>query len=78
MHDIAVKAAGYPLLATTGRVLLTIVLSVLISLGWLAGSTWFGFVFTLLWSWQHLRWVVGAVAVGYRAGARVRTEGKKR
>ena len=77
VHDIAVKASGYPFFATAGRIALTVLLAVLISAGWLAGSTWFGFVFTLLWTWQHLRWTVAAMAVGYRAGARVKTEVKK-
>lgn len=71
--DIAVKAAGYPFLATAGRIVLTVLLAALISAGWLAGSTWFGMVFTLLWTWDHLRWAGAAVSVGYRAGAKVKT-----
>lgn len=76
-NDIAGKAAAYPFWATIGRVLLTAVLSVLITAGWLAGSTWFGVVFTILWIWSYISWAWSAVVLGYRKGAHVKTGGER-
>lgn len=75
--DIATQAAQFSFLATTGNLLLTIIFGILISLGWLAGSTWFGVVFTILWTQHHLRWAYQSVVVGFRAGSRAKTEPRK-
>ena len=72
--DIARRAVEYPFFRTVGNLALTAVLSVFVTLGVLAGSTWYGAVFSVLWLASHARWSYSAFVVGYRKGARIKAE----
>jgi hypothetical protein len=72
--DIARRAAEYPFWRTVGNITLTSVLSVFVTLGFLAGSTWYGAVFSVFWLASYVSWAYFAFIAGYRKGARVKTE----
>ncbi len=68
--DIARRAREINLVPLVSRAALTTVLAVLASIGWVAGTTWFLTVFTVLWVINHVRWAGQAVRYGYHKGAR--------
>lgn len=68
--EIAAKAREVHPLQVTGRVLLTTILFIFTSIGYLTGTSWFLTVFTFLWVANHVRWLGQATRYGYHKGAR--------
>jgi len=66
--EIAEKAKNIHPLRFTGRLLLTIVTGVFVSLGWVAGRSWFVVVFTALWTASRLAWLGQCTRMGYHQG----------
>lgn len=69
--EIAARAREIHLGPLLSRTALTTVLFLLASVGWIAGTAWFLLVFSVLWSFNHVRWAGHAVRYGYCKGAHI-------
>jgi hypothetical protein len=67
---IAAKAREVHPAQFTGRMLLTTITFVFMSLGWIAGTSWYLTVFSFLWTASHLKWLGLCVRYGFVKGAR--------
>jgi hypothetical protein len=68
--EIAAKARDIHPVQFTGRMLLTTITFVFMSLGWVAGTSWYLAVFSVLWTASHLKWLGLCVRYGFVKGAR--------
>jgi hypothetical protein len=68
--EIAAKARDIHPVQFTGRMLLTTVTFIFMSLGWIAGTSWYTVVFSVLWTASHLKWLGLCVRYGFVKGAR--------
>lgn len=67
--EIAEQAKNIHPVQFTGRMLLTSVMFVFVSLGWIAGTSWFVAAFTSLWAFSHVKWLGHCVRYGFVKGA---------
>ena len=67
--EIAAKAREVHPAQFTGRMLLTSVMFVFVSLGWVAGTSWFLAAFTSLWVFSRVKWLGHCIRYGFVKGA---------
>lgn len=67
--EIAEQAKNVHPAQFTSRMLLTSVMFVFVSLGWIAGTSWFVTAFTFLWVFSQMKWTGHCVRYGFVKGA---------
>lgn len=67
--EIAAKAREVHPAQFTARAMLTTITFVFMSLGWIAGTSWYLTVFSFLWAGSHLKWLGLCVRYGFVKGA---------
>lgn len=68
--EIAEQAREIHPFRFTGKLVLTTIAAVFISLGWIAGALWFAAAFSVLWTFNRVRWTGQCIRLGYHTGAR--------
>jgi len=68
--DIAAKAREVHPVQFASRAALTTITFIFMSLGWVAGTSWYLTVFSFLWTASHLKWLGLCVRYGFVKGAR--------
>lgn len=68
--EIAAKAREVHPLQFAGRMLLTTITFIFMSMGWIAGNAWYTTVFSFLWVAGHMKWLGLCVRYGFVKGAR--------
>jgi len=75
--EIAERARNIHPVQFTARLLLTVVTSVFVALGWVVGTAWFTVAFSVLWAGNRVKWLWQCVRYGYVKGARLKVVPKE-